>query len=581
MNLRNEHPTPQFQRRNWMNLNGKWDFEFDDHQVGKKEKWYIKEKKFTQTIQVPFVYQSELSGVNSQEIHDVVWYKKKINLPDTFTNKRVILHFGAVDYQADVWVNGFHIGYHEGGHTPFQMDITDALIKEDINFVVRAEDFSTDKTLPRGKQYWRTDPEEIWYTNTTGIWQTVWLEAVEPIHIERLKFTPYIDTTEIQIQSFITDYDPKQDIDLKINIIFDGEVFVEDTYKVKNNVETRRIRLHEFNEHHMSHLWTPETPYLYDVEITLLCNNQIIDEVYSYFGMRKIEVYGNKVLLNNKPYYMKLVLDQGYFPKSLLTPSSDEAVKKDIELTKAMGFNGVRKHQKVEDPRFLYWCDKMGLLVWGEMANALDFSEKYAKRIVNEWQEVIERDFNHPCIIVWVPMNESWGIPKVKDDLQQQNHALALYHLTKSLDPTRLVVSNDGWEQLKTDLCTIHDYASHSDLLQERYSNVDNACCSIPWAKSIYVGDFKYTGEPIIISEFGGIALKKSAHEGWGYSGAKDEEDFIKKLKNVVEPLQQSPIVQGFCYTQLTDVMQEINGLLTDQRIPKIPIDMIKSIIDK
>jgi len=255
-------------------------------------------------------------------------------------------------------------------------------------------------------------------------------------------------------------------------------------------------------------------------------------------------------------------------------------IRKDIEFIKAMGFNGVRIHQKVEDPRFLYWYDKMGILAWVEMANALDFSEDYAKKMVNEWQEIIERDYNHPCIIVWVPMNESWGIPKVKDDPQQQNHALALYHITKALDPTRLVVSNDGWEQLKTDLCTIHDYAFSSEILEERYKNVENACSAIPWTKKIYVGGFKYSGEPILVSEFGGIALKKSEQEGWGYSGAKDEEDFIERLKNVVNPLLKSPIVQGFCYTQFTDVMQEINGLLTENREPKIPIDQINSIVN-
>lgn len=366
---------------------------------------------------------------------------------------------------------------------------------------------------------------------------------------------------------------------MEICIYFDGEAVIQDIYGVKSNVETRRIKLNEFNEHHVSHLWTPETPFLYDVEFKLLCDGVVMDKVKSYFGMRKISVENGKVCLNNRPYYMRLVLDQGYFPKGILTAPSDEALRKDIEMTKALGFNGARKHQKVEDPRYLYWCDKLGLIVWGEMANALDYSEDYVKKISVEWQEVIERDYNHPCILVWVPLNESWGVPKILTDSKQQQHALAMYHLTKSLDTTRLVVSNDGWEHVKTDLCTVHDYEWRSEILEQRYKTVENAIGEMPAGRQIFVGEYQYGGQPIFVSEFGGIAYKNLEENGWGYSGAENKEDFLNRLLSVVGPLQGSDIIQGFCYTQLTDVEQEMNGLLSFDRVPKVPIEEICKII--
>ncbi len=579
---RPEYPRPQLRRMDWFNLNGEWEFEIDDCNIGKKEKWYKGGKTFTKRIQVPFTYQSVLSGIGDTSFHDVVWYKKHFALPDNFKNKHVVLHFGAVDYEADVWINGQHVINHQGGHTPFKADITDVLDEGENTIVVRAEDFSDDITLPRGKQFWKEKPEAIWYVNTTGIWQTVWIEPVSDIYIENVRFTPYIDETEIKVQTFINGYDYFDNLYLRLQISFEGQTIVEDTYKVNSYTETRKIRLHEFNEHHFTRLWSPETPHLYDVILKLVSGDKVLDEVYSYFGMRKVSVENGKFFLNNRPYYMRLVLDQGYSAEGILTPPTEEAIKKDIELTKKMGFNGVRKHQKVEDPLYLYWCDKMGLMVWGEMANALDFSEDYVSRITNEWQEVIKRDYNHPCIVVWVPLNESWGLPKVLTDVQQQNHAMCMYYLTKSLDTTRLVVSNDGWELVATDLCNIHDYEWREEILEKRYSTVENALGDLNTdyrQRKIYANGYSYSIEPIILSEFGGIAFKKTETEGWGYSGAVDEEDFINRLKSVVNPIKKSPILSGFCYTQLTDVMQEINGLLTYDRQPKIDLNKIRKII--
>jgi beta-galactosidase/beta-glucuronidase len=580
---RPDYPRPDYVRQDWLNLNGEWEFEFDDSRIGVKEKWFQSTIRFLNKIQVPFAYQSQLSGIEDVSFHDVVWYRKQFVMTEDISFKRTILNFGAVDYMADVWVNGQHAVTHEGGHTPFKTDITNLIVEGENTIVVRAEDFSTDITLPRGKQYWKEKPEAIWYTNTTGIWQTVWLESTSEKYIEKVEFTPFVDTTEIEIQYFIEGYKKGDILIMKTKISFEGDVVIEDTCQINAKAETRRIRLQEFNEHHLTHLWTPEKPYLYDVQLTLLSESNVLDDVKSYFGMRKVSVDNGTFFLNNRPYYMKLVLDQGYFPGGNLTPPSDEAIRKDIELTKAMGFNGVRKHQKVEDPRYLYWCDKMGLLVWGEMANALEFSAEGAKKMMKEWQEVIDRDYNHPCIVAWVPINESWGIPKVMTDIQQQHHAMAMYYITKSIDETRLVVSNDGWELVKTDLCNIHDYEWKEEILKDRYSSIEKALTVLNTnfrSRKVYANGYFYENEPILVSEFGGIAFKMTDQEGWGYSGAIDEVDFLNRFKAVVEPLKRSPVVKGFCYTQLTDVMQEINGLLTYDRMPKVPLEKIREIIE-
>ncbi|MCY0869505.1 MAG: glycoside hydrolase family 2, partial [Firmicutes bacterium] len=304
------------------------------------------------------------------------------------------------------------------------------------------------------------------------------------------------------------------------------------------------------------------------------------DLVRSYVGMRKIAIEQGRVFLNNAPYYMRLVLDQGYYPDSNLTPPDDAAIRRDIELTKELGFNGVRKHQKIEDPRYLYWCDRLGLLVWGEMANAFAYSDKSVARLTAEWQEVIARDYNHPCIVAWVPLNESWGVPQLLSDPRQRSFLSSLYHLTKALDASRLVMSNDGWEHVASDLCTIHDYEASHDVLVRRYVSAETAVMSTPGNKLIYAPGTRYDGQPILITEMGGISFKTNAWSGWGYSRADSEADFIQRYAAVLDAIYASPVVQGFCYTQLTDVEQEINGLLTYDRRPKAPIRVLRSITE-
>ncbi|MEK5178074.1 glycoside hydrolase family 2 [Paenibacillus sp. FSL R5-0636] len=578
---RPEYPRPQFARKDWLSLNGEWDFTFDDEDVGEEEQWYRADAKglFSRVIQVPFAFQSKLSGIEDPSFHDVVWYRRTFEVPEGWNGKRIVLHFGAVDYLAKVWVNGQLVAVHEGGHTPFQADITPSLIKGNNTIILRAEDFSRDVTLPRGKQYWLEQSAAIFYTRTTGIWQSVWLEPLSAVHLSKTMMTPDIDRNEIRLRTFLQGFKSADPLKLRITVSYDGEVIAEDQYMLKNAEQLRAIGLGDFADHGLGRLWSPEHPNLYDIQFQLLRNEEVIDEAASYFGMRKVSIENGKLCLNNRPYFQRLVLDQGYFPDGILTAPTDEELKRDAQLTKEMGFNGVRKHQKTEDPRFLYWCDKLGLLVWSEAANAYEYSEEYVRRFTKEWQEIIERDYNHPCIVTWVPLNESWGVPNVQIDTRQQQHGLAMYHLTKSLDEMRPVVYNDGWEHMTTDLVTIHDYESHQEVLEDRYATAESSVNAMPANRKIFVGGASYQGQPILVSEFGGIAFKKSEWEGWGYSGAENEEDFLMKLKAVVDPMFTSPVIQGYCYTQLTDVEQEINGLLTYDRQPKAPLEAIRNIM--
>ncbi len=577
--VRNEYPRPQFVREAWMSLNGEWNFDYDDHGTGEREAWY-EHHDFTSKIIVPFCYQSRLSGIGETEFHDTVWYQKDFSVPDAYRKGRLLLHFGAVDYEAKVWVNSKLVALHEGGHTPFHADITDVLVEGDNTVVVKATDYSRDVTLPRGKQYWKEKSTGIFYTRTTGIWQSVWLEPVPETYIRRIRLTPDIDENDIALEVFLSGYRPGAVVSITAAVTFNGEFVAEDTFSLRHESTSRHIHLEDFNDHGLGRWWTPEKPNLYDLKLTLSVDGVVADHVKSYFGMRKISIEDGKLLLNNRSYFMRMVLDQGYFPDGILTAPSDDDLRRDVELTKEMGFNGARKHQKIEDPRYLYWADRLGLLVWGEMANAYQFSEPYVARMTQEWIQAVERDYNHPCIVAWVPLNESWGVPNILVDKQQQQHALSIYHMTKSLDPSRPVISNDGWELVSTDLVTIHDYEWRRKVLTERYATKESALSAQPGNRWILVPGFPYTGQPILVTEFGGISFKKNDGEGWGYSGAVDEEDLVERFCNVVEPMLQSPIIQGFCYTQFTDVEQEINGLLTYDRKPKLPLETIRAIVE-
>ena len=582
---RTEYPQPQFQRENWTNLNGSWDFDFDDQNQGVKDQWFQQEQ-LTQKIEVPFAYQTKLSGIDDQSEHSVVWYQRHFQT-DQSEDEVTILHFGAVDFKADVWIDGQHVGTHSGGHTSFAFDVTD-FVKEASDHVitVRADDPVRDEELTRGKQNWTGESTGIWYTNTTGIWQTVWLEKKPVTNLASVKYVTDIDKGIVEISGEIDNFVAGTGV--TANIKFDGELLTKVTIYPEDSAFEWSINIlgnHIFRMgyHNEGWLWTPEHPNLFTVDFETTAPNSATDKVSSYFGMRKIHTANGMTYLNNRPYYQKLVLNQGYWPEGLLTAPNDEAFKKDISLAKEMGFNGARIHQKVEDPRYLYWADQMGFICWGECAAAPVFTQKAETTLYKEWLEIIERDYNHPSIVTWVPINESWGVPQVHINRQQQHFTQALYHLIHSLDTTRLVQSNDGWAQTETDICAVHNYAHGAkddketyDYYQETLHSWESIIRNPPvW--DIFAEGFKYQGQPILLTEFGGIGYnKQDAEKGWGYTGAKSDDEFISEYQRIMKAVSQSHSLNGIVYTQLTDTEQEVNGLLTVDRQPKVDPAMIK-----
>lgn len=564
---RSEHPRPDLMRSAWQTLNGEWEFEFDDQDVGIRETWFKPARSLSRKILIPYCFQSSLSGIADPSFHEVVWYRRMIQVPEGWQSKRIMLHFGAVDYQATVWVNGNQVGWHEGGHVGFQCDITDYLKPAQNMVVLRVWDPPTDQTIPRGKQYWKPKSEGIWYTRTTGIWQPVWLEAVDAIHVNHLRIIPDVDHSQVRIETFLSQ--AASDLKVRIDLQPGKALPSQMEAPCPDGKVSIVFRLND------QELWSPERPQVYDLSIEVLAGSKVLDRVSSYFGQRKISVQGGHVFLNNSPYYLKMVLDQGYWPESLLTPPSEEAILYDIKMTKDFGFNGARKHQKVEDPRWLYWADRLGLIVWGEMANAQQYSEAYVARFTAEWLQVLNRDFNHPAIITWVPINESWGVPNILSDKAQQEHARAMVHLIHSIDPTRLVVDNDGWEHTDvTDLFTLHDYVKTGDELAAKYKVLQTDTMQIPPnGRNALVQGCQWNRTPLLMTEFGGIAYRKGTHSDgheWGYSGIEPSpEAMLLRLAGLVEAVRGNSAFAGYCYTQLTDVEQEINGLMTYDRKPK------------
>jgi len=572
---RSGYPQPQFQREQWLSLNGPWEFEFDDANAGLEQGWHSGTRKFARSIVVPFCFESKRSGIGDTSFHPWVWYRRSITVPPEWKGKRVLLHFGAVDYRAMVWVNGQLAGSHEGGHVPFSFDIT-PLLKSGANVItVRAEDPPTDRFIPRGKQYWEPRSRSIFYTRTTGIWQPVWLEAAGETYLRKVRITPSSDGA-VRFEAKIAR--PQAGLEFHAQIRFGSETVASGTHRAGSDRVSLLLGVTD------PKLWSADSPNLYDVTFELRRGGAVLDRVQSYFGFRSIGVENGRVTVNGRPTYLKMVLDQGYWPESILTPPSDEAIQYDIRMTKEMGFNGARKHQKLEDPRFLYWADKMGFYVSSEMANAYLFDEDYARRFTAEWIEAVGRDYNHPSIIMWVPINESWGTPNLRDP-RQQNHLKALYALTKSLDATRPVIDNDGWEHTDmTDLFAIHDYMKTGDRLYERYKDLGKPGAGVPDnARPALVPGYKYNGTPVLLSEFGGIAYILPGTEvppdAWGYAGVeKTAEAALTRLRGLYEAIAKVPAIAGICYTQLTDVEQEINGLMTYDRKPKFDAKVLREI---
>ncbi len=576
------HPRPTLTRPTWTDLCGTWSFAYDDEDTGLVDRWQERADVFDRTIEVPFPPESARSGIGDESFHPVVWYRRTFSRPpaaagtDASTD-RLLLHFGAVDYRATVWVNGQLVATHEGGHTPFSADISSALDDDDEQaLVVRAEDQPHDRQQPRGKQDWEPTPHVVWYRRTTGIWQPVWLEAVPATRIAGVRWTPDVAASALAVTVRVA-RTHQRPMRVRVQLAL-GEIGVaDDEYAVDGNEVTREIALPSTvtSLGRRGYLWSPEHPNLMTATVTLLEGDSVVDEVGSYTAMRSVRARGSRILLNEHPYFLKLVLAQNFWPESHLAAPDADALRREVELVKELGFNGLRLHQKVEDPRFLHWCDRLGVLVWAEMPSAYEFSTTTVHRLVREWTEVLERDHNHPCVIAWVPINESWGVPAVADDPQQQELVRALFHLTKALDTSRLVIGNDGWEHVVSDVTTVHDYTPDARVLRERYGDAGSVEMTIagvqPGYRAILASGVAWANEPVVLSEFGGLTLDTSDGETWhGYGVVTDAASLLKGYRELVDALLDSPAIAGFCYTQLTDTLQEKNGLVTEDRSPKI-----------
>ncbi len=570
MSTGHAYPRPQLVRKAWSILNGPWDFARDPI-----ESWRTpSEVQWEGTIVVPYAPEAPASGIGDTGFYRACWYRRAIDAQ--VAGRRVLLHFGAVDHTATVWLDEHYVGTHEGGYTPFTFDVTDHLGSKSATLVVRAVDDPQDLAKPRGKQDWLLEPHSIWYPRTTGIWQTVWLETVPPTAIARVRWTPNTERWEIGCEVQL-DGAPRADLRLRIELRVGSEILADDVYAVIAGEVNRRIALSDpgIDDYRNEILWSPRSPTLIDAQLTLLDREgTALDSVRSYTALRSISIQGDRIVLNGRPLQLHMVLDQGYWPETGLTPPDDAALRRDVELAKAMGFNGVRKHQKVEDPRYLYWADRLGLVVWAEMPSAYRFNLTAIERLTREWMSVIDRDFSHPCIAAWVPFNESWGVPNLPDIPAERHFVEGLYHLTKTLDPTRPVIGNDGWESVATDVIGIHDYEEDPTRIATRYATPEEIPQLLkrerPGGRLLTLAI--HGEQPIVLSEFGGIAYAGDGGFSWGYSRAADPADLAERYAMLLTTVRSISLFAGFCYTQFADTYQEVNGLLYPDRTPKFPL---------
>ena len=564
---RPEYPRPQFVRQDWLNLNGIWEFEIDPGRSG-LQRDLMKAEKLAQKIIVPFCPESELSGIGFKDFMMAVWYRRTVNLPEVWADKRTILHFGAVDYDARVWINGEEAGSHKGGYTPFALEITD-LLKEGENIItVYAEDDTRSSRQASGKQCPDFHSRGCHYTRTTGIWQTVWMESVPMSYIADVKMTPDLDGGRIFIEAKVDG--GTKDMTLKAQALANGSPVGEAQARCFGGQASIELRLSEVRA------WSPGDPFLYDLKLSLESADGVIDQADSYFGLRSIKLDPPAVLLNDEPVFQRLVLDQGFYPDGIYTAPTEEALMKDIEISMGLGFNGARLHEKVFEPRFLYWADKLGYLVWGEFPNwgVNHSSSETLERYLAEWMEVLDRDYNHPSIVGWCPFNET---PR------NQNPELLrrIYRVTKGIDHTRPVIDTSGYVHVETDLYDVHDYDQNPETFAAKYKPLAEGGEA---RRNAPEHDAPYMGQPYWVSEYGGIWWnpEQKDEKGWGYGGVggrpKSEEEFLERYRKLTEVLLNHPRMCAFCYTQLYDIEQEVNGLCYYNRRAKFDPKKIKAI---
>lgn len=571
----NECPRPQFVRESYEILDGVWDFTFDKENLG-EVKGYQSGFEKEHDILVPFVYQTKSSGINIQTRCDYVWYQRKINVKKE-VGKRVILHLEGSDYVTKIFVNGKFVGEETGGYHRLSFDLTDYVNEGENLLVVKCEDdYSTEK--PRGKQRYKDQNFECWYVDTTGIYKTVWLEYVSNSRVDSVKITPLLNEKEVILEYKLVDAGA---LKLKSTLLFENEVVAENISSIEGDTLTVRLTVEGD-----VHPWELGSPNLYDLRIELFDNECVVDSVDSYLGFREIKTQDGKILLNGKVLYQKLVLDQGYWLDSHLTPPSNEALYEDIVKMVELGFNGCRKHQKVEDDRFYYYADVLGYILWSEMPSMYTNTAESRAVFEKEWIQTVEQHYNHPSVLVWTPLNESWGVRDILNRKVEQDFANIIYHVTKEYDPYRLVITNDGWEHTISDIMTIHHYEQSGEKLLQYFKTKEKALQDV-WDghhKGMMAHGWEYKGQPIMFTEFGGTAYIKTTEgsSNWGYGvGVKDDEEYINRFTGLIKTLHSLEYSCGYCYTQVSDVQQEVNGVLFENREFKVEPKLLKKVQDE
>jgi beta-galactosidase/beta-glucuronidase len=568
---RPEHPRPQFERFEWMNLNGEWSFEFDPGRSG-LERGYGKSTGFKRKILVPFCPESDISYVGHKDFIDEIWYQRNVSIPRKWAGMRIMIHFGAVDYYSEIYIDGAFVGRHSGGSSSFEFDLTPHLRPEATHsLVVRACDDTRHGRQPLGKQCFAFKSFACHYTRTTGIWQTVWLEAMPMSSLKSCAIVPDLDGSRFVFTPLFRGM--RSGLSLRARIFDSKRLVAEKVVPAADGIpfdcEIRSPKT-----------WSPENPFLYGIEFDVLDGKSPLDRVRSYAGMRKIHIEGDRILLNDSPIYLRFVLDQGFYPDGIWTAPSDAALKNDIVLSMKAGFNGARLHQKVFEERFHYWADRMGYLTWAEFPSwGSDPNDPLAARnIITEWAECVSRDRNHPSIIAWTPLNETGT---VSDPRQHNRLHQDLYNLTKAIDPTRPVNDASGYVHVKTDLWTVHNYEQDPKKLEAQLSPGKDAEV---W-RNHPDRECRYEGQPYLVDEFGGIKWikgRKFADNSWGYGECPSTPaDFISRLEGQVDAILSHPHISGYCYTQLTDVEQEQNGIYCYDRSAKFDMDTIRTIFSK
>ena len=556
--LRKEHPKPQFERDTWLNLNGKWKYAFDFGLSGEEQGWARDTSAMKDTINVPFCPESALSGVEYKDFIPAIWYSRTFTVPDEWQGKRIFINFGAVDYECAVYINGVRAGVHIGGAASFGFEIT-GLLKKRNTVTVCAKDDARGGYQPLGKQSTRFASYGCIYTRTTGIWQTVWLEARGSAYIESVRTDTDVDNSQVTFSPVFRD--AKRDMLFEVSVSRDGSEIFCGRYQASGSPVT--VGLED------PVLWCPEEPFLYDAVFSLLDGDgNVIDSVKSYFGFRKIHIEGNRFYLNNREIFLRLVLDQGFYPQGIWTAPSDEALEGDIRMSLVAGFNGARLHQKVFEERYLYHADRLGYLVWGEY---YDWGINYGSYRsfydhMAEWSEVIARDRNHPSIIAWTPFNETAGGAASHRELHDR-HVADIVALTKRLDPTRPVNDTSGYVHVATDIYTVHDYNQDAASFAAFYADIKPGGDYEHMPKHIPTQGYK--GQPFVIDEYGGTWWEHAPgkKENWGYGErCRTIEEVYARIDALTKAIFDNPDIAGFCYTQLTDVELEKNGIYTYER---------------